>query len=686
MQYKAGLGVLGVSLLVLVTSITGSFGWGLVEGIFGGMGLFAGVMMVLGDRPETKRAARLRHSMSDDQWDLYQGHKGSRVGLIIAGASLLVVIISVVKLHGSGAGFIWMLGIPFGGAGVLSGIVVAVVYYSEIASEWSLQRNRKVSRIGLAIASVALLVLIISVVAAKFLPERPSERETLIRVLGIVLGSAGVLGGVIVALDRYYEDRPIATGNDRMRSLLNYSGIGVIVSALGAAVGEGSWAILDVTLGLGIFELWAMFLGPGARLFSALRASIQLALFSTFLYAALNHNRNHPYFSSSWLPTQTIWEARKKLYSQPEQALQLFNAAVRYSQTPENVARAYHERGDAYITLGQTQRAISDYDQAIVLDPNDAYYYSDRGKAYQALGKAEQAQRDFDKAKELLANEAQYAIQTTIQGFDKAIRLNPKDAHIYYERGQAYAKLGQTQRSIQDFDEAIRLDPKSSLAYGPRGDAYVKLGQTERAISDYDQAIRLDPTNATYYSDRGNAYHALGNAEQAQRDFDKAKELTANQAQYAIQRSIHDFDEAIRLDPKHADGYYERGRAYAQLAQTQRAIQDFDEAIRLHPEAVYYAFRGHAYDDLGQSQRAMEDFDRAIRLDAKCAPSYDYRGLAYAKLGQTQRAILDYDQAIGLYPMYAPYYEDRGKAYKALGNAKQAQRDFDKAKELGAAK
>ena len=205
--------------------------------------------------------------MSDDQWDLYQDRKGSRVGLIIAGASLLVVIISVVKLHGPGANGIWMFGIPFGGAGVLSGIVVAIVYYSEIASEWSLQRNRKISRIGLGIASVSLLVLIISVVAAKFLPERPSEVETLVRVLGIVLGSAGVLGGVIVALDRYYEDRPIATGNDRMRSLLNYSGMGVIVSAWGAAVGEGSWAILDVALGLGIFGSGLCFSAPGSGYF-----------------------------------------------------------------------------------------------------------------------------------------------------------------------------------------------------------------------------------------------------------------------------------------------------------------------------------------------------------------------------------------------------------------------------------
>jgi hypothetical protein len=130
MQYKIGLGVVGVSLLVLVTSITGSFGWGVVEGIFGGIGVFAGVMMVLGDRPETKRAARLRHSMSANQWDLYQNRSASRAGWGIAGVSLLVVIISSVAWN-SLPGMIGMLGLSFGGAGVLSGIIVAVAYRYE---------------------------------------------------------------------------------------------------------------------------------------------------------------------------------------------------------------------------------------------------------------------------------------------------------------------------------------------------------------------------------------------------------------------------------------------------------------------------------------------------------------------------------------------------------------------------
>ena len=82
--------------------------------------------------------------------------------------------------------------------------------------------------------------------------------------------------------------------------------------------------------------------------------------------------------------------------------------------------------------------------------------------------------------------------QRAIQDYDEAIRLDPQDAFVYINRGIAYHDLGQYQRAIQDFDEAIRLDPESDLAYLSRGIAYYDLGQFERAIDDYDEHYRLE--------------------------------------------------------------------------------------------------------------------------------------------------------------------------------------------------
>ena len=51
-----------------------------------------------------------------------------------------------------------------------------------------------------------------------------------------------------------------------------------------------------------------------------------------------------------------------------------------------------------------------------------------------------------------------------------AIRLNPKLAGAYVNRGKAYSDKYDFDRAIADYDQAIGLNPKSSIAYNNRCD------------------------------------------------------------------------------------------------------------------------------------------------------------------------------------------------------------------------
>ena len=46
-----------------------------------------------------------------------------------------------------------------------------------------------------------------------------------------------------------------------------------------------------------------------------------------------------------------------------------------------------------------------------------------------------------------------------IADYTQAIRLNPKEATVHYNRGVAYGSKGEYDREIADCTEAIRLDP-----------------------------------------------------------------------------------------------------------------------------------------------------------------------------------------------------------------------------------
>ena len=78
-----------------------------------------------------------------------------------------------------------------------------------------------------------------------------------------------------------------------------------------------------------------------------------------------------------------------------------------------------------------------------------------------------------------------------IEYLDQAIRLDPKYAYAYNNRGMAYKDLGQYKGAIEDYDQAIRLDPKYAYAYYNRGNAYKKIGQHANVANDYNKYLQI---------------------------------------------------------------------------------------------------------------------------------------------------------------------------------------------------
>ena len=64
---------------------------------------------------------------------------------------------------------------------------------------------------------------------------------------------------------------------------------------------------------------------------------------------------------------------------------------------PETLVIAHNNRGNAYTTKGEYDRAVQDYDESIKLNPNYARAFNNRGVAYQKKGEYDRAIKDFDE-------------------------------------------------------------------------------------------------------------------------------------------------------------------------------------------------------------------------------------------------------------------------------------------------
>ena len=86
-----------------------------------------------------------------------------------------------------------------------------------------------------------------------------------------------------------------------------------------------------------------------------------------------------------------------------------------------------------------------------------------------------------------------------ISDFDRAIKLNPYIPHIYEFRGQTFALQSRYDKAISDFSRAIEvmdknaIDPHGANPYYHRGTAWIELNEYIRAIEDFNKAIDLNP-------------------------------------------------------------------------------------------------------------------------------------------------------------------------------------------------
>ena len=61
-----------------------------------------------------------------------------------------------------------------------------------------------------------------------------------------------------------------------------------------------------------------------------------------------------------------------------------------------------------------------------------------------------------------------------MQNFGESIKLNPKEASAYFDRGIAYYEKQYYDRAVADFDQVTKIEPKNAQAYYNRGIAFAE--------------------------------------------------------------------------------------------------------------------------------------------------------------------------------------------------------------------
>ena len=205
------------------------------------------------------------------------------------------------------------------------------------------------------------------------------------------------------------------------------------------------------------------------------------------------------------------------------------------------------EQGNLWVAGSDYEEAITSYDNALEIKPDNHEAWYNRGIALFNLGRIEEA----------------------IASYDQALKIKPDDADAWYNRGIALDDLGRIEEAITSYDQALKIKPDDADAWCFRGITLGNLGRIEEAIASFDHALKIKPDDDNHkaWNNRGVMLGKLGRYEEA----------------------ITSHDNALKIKPDHASAYFNKACVYALQENISLVIENLRQAIKLDSKYIEMA-------------------------------------------------------------------------------------------------
>lgn len=284
----------------------------------------------------------------------------------------------------------------------------------------------------------------------------------------------------------------------------------------------------------------------------------------------------------------------------------------------------YNELGDKMHKANWYKDAVTYYNKAIEIKPNEAILYFNRGVSKYCSKDYYGAIADFERtiylnpndnvaksflytAKESVANSKQSAYNIGNTNYKNSSNYQPvvqKRAipkriswQDYYNNGQRHFNQKNYNAAISDYTNSIKLKPSKDYlyySYRNRGAAYHNINEYEKAISDYSQAVGIAPKDSDIFICRGDSYLALKKYWKALDDYNiSLKTQNLKDAETRINSLRQNFRNPSFLLTNYKDILEDLGYAQFWILLVCIFILIF-----VHPKRNNFAFKEYKLDDI----------------------------------------------------------------------------------------
>ena len=296
-------------------------------------------------------------------------------------------------------------------------------------------------------------------------------------------------------------------------------------------------------------------------------------------------------------------------------ALTAADLAIKYlpRKDAEYVIFAYTTRAGVYLHLGDTVKAMTDYDMAIKVKPDEGDLYEKRAQIY-----FEQERYDLAAA-----------------DYHKMIELNPGDVMGYMGLGRNANEQRNWTEAIKQFDYVTKLSSDYSSGYSFRAESYIGLEKWNEATDDIVSALALE-------WDR------------------KAMYLATTLKEPAFTMLVSKMKIQSVKSPNEARWPYVMGTMYQHEKQYKKAVEAYEEANKRNASPAILRWVAHCYSEMGLYENALNSIDQALNMDSTDLVNLERKANILYEMGNAKSAIDVYTQVLNTQPEYAFGYYRRG--------------------------
>ena len=296
-----------------------------------------------------------------------------------------------------------------------------------------------------------------------------------------------------------------------------------------------------------------------------------------------------------------------------------FNALVEYKAALEEdptYAPAFVNRGLAWLNVGDFDMAEVDLNEALVLEPENAFTHYARALVLRQREKHREAIEDLDESFRIDPAPTQYSL-----------------SDLLGERGACWSALLEHRKAIDDLTEALNQKPDVAVDHQLRGWNRHCLGDLRGAEADYSEAIRIAPAEKRLYLSRAGCRGLLGDEVGAVEDLEMAGDAVPEATRMVL--------EARRL---------------SKAGEHRQAVTQYEAVLKAHPSDpnslnnLAWVLATCSDDSIRNGERAVLLAEDACEQTGFSFGSYvETLAAAYAEAGRFDDAVRTQEKAESLY-------------------------------------